>query len=137
MQNRTVKIYPNKKTQNQWVQHLFQLTGVYNWAIKKAQTTLDLNFSWKTNINLLKEKILRNYLLDQITDHSKRCELSSKAIAGAITDAVDAKSRFLNKQNKKPKLKSKRNKLNSIYFTGDCDIRISPPRHSIRQNTPM
>jgi transposase len=84
---------------------LWNLTGVYNWAIKKIEhdKTDDIYHSQMSFQNLL-------------ADHSKKLEIPSHVIQGTLRQAYDAWQRCFKKLSKKPHLKGMRNKLNSIPF---------------------
>jgi len=95
---------------HQWLWHL---TGVYNWAVKKIEHDAEdgIYYSQKTFQNLLAE-------------HSNRMEIPSHTLQGTLTQAYTAWQRCFKKQAKKPRLKGKRNKLNSIPFPDP----IKPPK---------
>lgn len=91
--------------------HLWHLTGVYNWAVKTTDLRKYLGLPY-SEFDLFK----------LISGHSKSVGISSRSICGAISTAHDAWQKCWSKQNKKPRLKSFRNKLNSILFSGDCKL---------------
>jgi hypothetical protein len=76
---RHVKLKVNKKLKKQLERHLWQLTGCYNWTIKTVELrkNLDKPYSEFDILNLL-------------TDHSKKCELSVRALQGTVHDAHGA-----------------------------------------------
>jgi putative transposase len=101
----TIKLRLNKKqeaTLNGW---LWNLTGVWNWAVKKMELNArdKIYFSGFDFINLL-------------ADHGKKLGIPSHTIQGVLSQAHTAWSRCFKKIGGKPKLKGKRNKLNSISF---------------------
>ncbi len=105
MITRDLKLKLNKKqetTLNEW---LWILTGVYNWGSRKIE--LDAQ-----------NKIFYSKLDFQnlLADHGKKIGLPSHTIQGILLQAYNAWSRCFKKLSKKPKLKSIRNKLNSIPF---------------------
>lgn len=91
-----------KNLLNQW---LFQLTGVYNWAIRKIELNASnkIYFSKFDFINLL-------------ANHSKKIGIPSHTIHGILYQAYNSWKRCFKKISGKPKFKSVRNKLNSIPF---------------------
>jgi putative transposase len=110
---RTLKLKLTRAQEAKLSQWLWHLTGVYNWAIKKIEhdakdgihhSSFDLN-------NL-------------IAHHSERLEIPSHTLQGMLTQAYTAWQRCFRKQAKKPRLKGKRNKLNSIPFPDP----IKPPK---------
>ena len=101
----TIKLRLNKKqeaTLNTW---LWNLTGVWNWAIKKIEHNAQdkIYFSAFDFANLL-------------ADHGKKLEIPSHTIQGVLSQAHTAWSRCFKKIGGKPRLKGQRNKLNSISF---------------------
>ena len=101
----TIKLRLNKKqeaTLNTW---LWNLTGVWNWAIKKIEHNAQdkIYFSAFDFVNLL-------------ADHGKKLGIPSHTIQGVLSQAYTAWSRCFKKIGGKPKLKGQRNKLNSVIF---------------------
>lgn len=102
---RMIKLIPAKKQEavlNQW---LWNLTGLYNFAIKRIG-------------NDAQDKIYHSGFDCQnwIADHSKRMEIPSHVMQAIIKQAYNAWRRCFKKVAQKPKLKGLRNKLNSIPF---------------------
>jgi transposase len=97
-----------KNLLNSW---LFHLTGVYNWGIRKIELNADnkIYFSKFDFGNLL-------------AGHSKRLGIPSHTIHGVLDQAYTAWEHCFKKISKKPKLKSVRNKLNSIPFPDQIPI---------------
>ena len=91
-----------KKLLNQW---LFNLTGVYNWAIRKIELNArnKIYFSKFDFVNLL-------------SNSSKNLGIPSHTVQGILDQAYTTWRRCFKKVSRKPKLKSIRNKLNSIPF---------------------
>jgi putative transposase len=87
---------------NEW---LMILTRVWNWAIRKIE--LDA----KDEIYYTKQQF-QNLL----ADHGKRLGIPSHTLQGILVIAWDAWERCFKKLAKKPRLKGKRNRLNSIPF---------------------
>jgi putative transposase len=84
---------------------LFQLTGVWNWAIRKIeQDAQDGIYS--------SQKAFHNLL----ADHGKKLGIPSHTLQGMLDTAWLAWQRCSKKLAKKPKLKGKRHRLNSIPF---------------------
>src|SRR5258705_5297306 len=84
---------------------LWNLTGVYNWAIRKIE--LDARYS-----------IYHSVLSFQnlLAGHSAKLAIPSHTLQGTISQAYTAWSRCFKKIARKPRLKGRRNKLNSIPF---------------------
>lgn len=120
MINYILKLYPTFKQTSLLESHLFFLTGVYNTSLKKLDSILDLNYSLTQKIYYLKSSQARYYLNMLFASNARKLTISSRAIQGMASQAVEAKTRFLEKQNRKTRLKSKRNKLSSFLFQGDC-----------------
>ncbi|MBI3622468.1 transposase [Candidatus Pacearchaeota archaeon] len=91
-----------ESTLNQWLRNL---TGVYNWAIRKIE--LDS-----------KNKIYYSKLSFQnlLANHGSKLNIPSHVIQGTLTQAHGSWARCFKKIAKMSRLKSIRNKLNSIPF---------------------
>jgi transposase len=102
---RTLKLKLTKAQEAKLSQWLWHLTGVYNWAIKKIERNAanKIYFSQKDFQNLL-------------SGHSRRMDVPSHISQGTLSQAYTAWQRCFKKLAKKPRLKGKRNKLNSIPF---------------------
>jgi transposase len=105
MLTRELKLKLNRtqeKTLNAW---LWNLTGVYNWAIRKIELNAKdkIYFSQFDFVNLL-------------SNHGKKLDIPSHTIQGVLSQAYIAWDRCFKKIGRKPHLKSVRNKLNSIPF---------------------
>lgn len=111
----TIKLRLNKKQETVLNGWLWNLTGVYNWAIKKIEYNAQnkIYFSGFDFVNLL-------------ADHGKKLGIPSHTIQGVLSQAYTAWSRCFKKIGGKPKLKGQRNKLNSILFPD--------PIHSPKEN---
>jgi len=105
MITRELKLQLNTKQKRQLNSWLFQLTGVYNWAIRKIELNAQnqIYFSKFDFINLL-------------AGHSKKLGVPSHTIQGTLDQAYLAWERCFKKLARNPKLKSVRNKLNSMPF---------------------
>jgi IS605 OrfB family transposase len=102
---RELKLRPNKKLEevvNTW---LFQLSGVYNWGIRKIeQDAMDnIYFSKMEFQNLL-------------SNHSNKVGIPSHTLQAVLVQAWDAWDKCFKKIRKKPRFKSVRNKTTSIPF---------------------
>lgn len=97
-----------EKTCNEW---LWNLTGVYNWAIRKIE--LDA-----------KDKIyFTNFKLHNLTSgNAKKIGLPAQTFNSIINQAYVAWKCCFRKISSKPKLKSNRRKLNSIPFPSPENI---------------
>jgi len=102
---RQLKLKLNKHQENQLNQWLWNLTGVYNWAIKKIENDAKdhIYYTPKGFQNLL-------------SNHSKTLDIPSHVLQGVLVQAYTAWQRCFKKVTKKPRLKGKRNKFNSIPF---------------------
>ena len=110
---RTLKLKLTKNQEAQLDQWLWNLTGLYNWAIKKIEHdahdgVYHSPFDFK---NLT-------------ANHSERMEIPSHIMRGTLIQAYDAWQRCFKKIAKKPHLKGRRNKLSSIPFIDP----IKPPK---------
>ena len=103
---RTLKLKLTKKQEEQLDQWLWNLTGLYNWAIKKIEHDAHDGIYHSP------------FDFQNLTaDHSKRMEIPSHVMRGILSQAHTAWQRCFKKIAKKPHLKSMRNKLSSISFT--------------------
>jgi transposase len=84
---------------------LWNLTGVWNWAIRKIELDArdSIYYSPKDFQNLL-------------AGHSDKMEIPSHTLQGVLSAAHTAWKRCFKKIAKKPRFKGQRNKLNSIPF---------------------
>lgn len=110
---RTLKLKLSKKQEVQLNQWLWNLTDVYNWAIRKIENDAKdkIYYSEKTFHNLL-------------AGHGKKIDIPSHTVQGILTRAHDAWTKCFKKIAKKPRLKGQRNKLCSIPFPDP----IKPPK---------
>jgi len=102
---RTLKLRLTKNQETQLETWICNLTGVYNWGLKKIEHNAKdkIFFSKFDFVNLL-------------ADHGKKLDIPSHTIQGTLQQVHNAWSRCFKKIAKKPKLKGFRNKLNSIPF---------------------
>jgi len=111
MITRELKLRLTTKQKNLLNQWLFNLTGVYNWAIRKIELNSDnrIYFTKFDFTNLL-------------ANHSKIIGIPSHTVHGILDQAYTAWQRCFKKISGKPKFKSIRNKLNSIPFPDPIPI---------------
>jgi len=105
MITRELKLKLNTKQEESLNEWLFILTGVYNWAIRK----IELNARDKIYFSRFDFK-------DALPSLSKKIKIPSHTINGILDRAYLAWKHCFKKIHGKPKLKSVRNKLNSIPF---------------------
>jgi putative transposase len=105
MIQRQLKLRLNVAQEAQLQTWLFQLTGVWNWAIRKIEQDGHdgIYYTPKAFHNLL-------------ADHGKKLGIPSHTLQGLLDTAYTAWQRCYKKLAKKPKLKGRRNKLTSIPF---------------------
>lgn len=102
---RELKLKLTKKQEKTLDDWLWNLTGVYNWGLRKIeQDAQDKIYYSKIKFQNL------------LADHGKKLGIPSHTIQGTLIQAWMAWSRCFKKLAKKPRLKSIRNKLNSITF---------------------
>ncbi len=117
---RTLKLKLTKKQESMLNGWLWNLTGLYNFAVKKID-------------NDAKDKIYHSCfdLNTLIVNHSSRMGIPSTVMRGVLAQAYIAWQRCFKKISKKPRLKGRRNKLNSIPFPDPIrlpkDNRVSVP----------
>jgi putative transposase len=104
-----------KSTLNRW---LWNLTGIYNWAIRKIKIDSENKIYYS-------QKEFQNILVG----HSFKLDIPSHVVQGTLNNVFISWKRCFKKQAKEPKLKGVRNKLNSIPFP---DPIKSPVRNKIR-----
>jgi transposase len=102
---RKLKLKLNKSQEQTLVSWLWNLTGVYNWGIRKIELDSQnkIYYSGFAFQNLL-------------SGHSDKLEIPSHVLQGTLNQAHNAWSRCFKKIAKKPRLKSIRNRFNSIPF---------------------
>jgi transposase len=100
-----VKLKLKKKQEIELLRWLFHLYKVWNWAIRKIEN--DGN-----------DKIFhrKNDFQNLLANHSRKLEVPSHSIQGILEMAWTSWQRCYKKVAKKPRLKGKRNRLNSIPF---------------------
>lgn len=97
---------------------LFRATGIYNWTLRKIEQDARGGKYWS-----------RYDLFYEVAGHSKKCDVPSKIIHGAIARAHQAWARCFDKLGKKPRLKSARNKMSGLDIPND--VKRSGDRISI------
>lgn len=105
MLTRDLKLKLTKEQENTLNTWLWNLTGVYNFAIRKIKLNAEnkIYFSKLDFQNLL-------------ANHSKTLNIPSHTIQATLLRAYDAWDKCFKKVRKEPKLKGIRNKLKSIPF---------------------
>ncbi len=105
MITREVKLKLTKKQENQLIKWIPILTSIYNWGIRKIELNAKngIYFSRFDFTNLL-------------AYHGKKLDIPSHTIEGILNQAYTSWKRCFKKISKQPRLKSIRNKLNSIPF---------------------
>lgn len=95
-------------TLNNWI---WNLSGVFNWGVRKIkQDYNDKIFYSKMDFQNL------------LSDHSQKLGIPSHTIQGILVQSWISWDRCFKKKSKEPKLKSIRNKLNSIPFPDPVPI---------------
>lgn len=87
---------------------LFLLTGVYNWALRKIEQDA------AQGIYYSKFDMMR-----LVVGHGKKIGVSQVVLKGVACDALSAWNRCFSKQCLKPRMKGRRNRLNSLPLV-DC-----------------
>jgi len=102
---RTLKLKLTRSQETQLEQWLWNLTGLWNWAIRKIE-------------NDARGKIYHSPFdfVNLIAGHSKRMGIPSHTMQGMLNQAHAAWRRCFSKLAGKPKLKGRRRRLNSIPF---------------------
>lgn len=109
-----LKLKLTKKQERDLERWLYHLAAVWNWAVRKIE--LDST-----------DKIYHSdfSLYGLLNGHSQKLNIPSQCLRGIAHAALNSWKSCFRKQNKKPKLKGVRNKLNSIPI---------PDRPKIRRN---
>ena len=112
---RTLKLKLTKKQETQLEQWLWNLTGLWNWAIKKIEHDAQ-------------DKIYHSEISfrNLTSGHSDRMEIPSHVMQGVLKQAHASWQRCFKKIGGKPHLKGKRNKMSSIPFSDP----IKPPNEN-------
>lgn len=100
-----LKLRPNTEQDATLAGWLWNLTGVWNWAVRKIELDAKdkIYYSQKSFHNLL-------------ADHGDKIGIPSHTLQGMLDQAHIAWVRCFKKIAKRPRLKGQRNKLNSIPF---------------------
>lgn len=105
MLDRHLKLKLTKVQETKVLEWLNNLTGVYNWGIRKVK------------LNALNKIYFSKYTFQNLlANHSRKLEIPSHTISGTLLQAFDAWKRFFTKVSGEPTLKGRRNKFNSIPF---------------------
>jgi transposase len=105
MIQRQLKLRLNTSQEDQLTTWLVQLTGVWNWAIRKIEQDANDGIYYT-------RKAFRNLL----ADHGKKLGVPSHTLQGMLDMAYTAWQRCFKRLAKKPRLKGQRNKLTSVPF---------------------
>lgn len=108
-----LKLRPTKAQERQFERWLWHLTGVYNWSVKKIEhAPISTYRSYYTFFRL-------------IVGHSRRMRIPLRVLRGAMLQAHGAWERCWRGLGRRPRLKGRRNRLNSIAFLDP----IKPPQN--------
>lgn len=100
-----LKLELTKAQESKLREWLFILTGVYNWAVRKIELDARDGIYYSSfQVNNL------------LVDHGAKIGVAGHTVQGVLCQAYDATSRYVKGLCGKPRLKSNRNKLNSIPF---------------------
>jgi len=102
---RTLKLRLSKSQEVQLEQWLWNLTGLYNWGLKKIEHDAQ-NKIFHSGFDFV----------NLVAGHSGRMEIPSHTMQGILSQVHVAWQRCFKKISKKPRLKGRRNRLNSIPF---------------------
>lgn len=102
---RQLKLKLTKAQERELERWLYHLTSVWNWAIRKIELDArdGIYYSRRNFKNLL-------------ANHGRKLAIPSHTLQGVLTGAHDAWSRCFERTKCKPRLKGRRNRLNSIPF---------------------
>ena len=110
---RQLKLKLSKTQKEELEKWLWNLTGVYNWAIRKiGMDARDKVYHTPFGFKGL------------LVGHSRKIGIPSSVLRGTLVQAYGSWQRCFKKLAKPPKLKGRRNKLNSIPFPDP----IKPPK---------
>lgn len=107
-----LKLKLSKRQERQLDRWLFHLTGVWNWAIRKIEQDAQGGLYYT-----------RLSFQDLLNGHSRKIGLPQDAICGTLWTAYSAWQRCFKHLARKPRLKGRRNRLNSIAFAHGTDIK--------------
>lgn len=102
---RELKLKLTKKQEQTFTTWIPILTSIYNWGVRK----IELNAKNKIYFSKFD-------FIDLLVNHSKQLDIPAHTIKGILSIVYISWGRCFKKISKKPKLKSVRNKLNSIPF---------------------
>ena len=104
-----LKLTPRQERQlDHWLRHL---TGVWNWAIRKIENDARGGVYY-----------LRLTFVNLLNGHGRKMEIPQDALYGTLGTAHTAWQRCFKKQAGRPRLKGRRNRLNSIAFAHGTNI---------------
>jgi putative transposase len=87
---------------NRWLRHL---TSVYNWAVRKIELGKDGGISYG-----------RSEFRNLLAGHSQKLGIPSHVLQGTLMTAYEAWGRCFQRLSRRPRLKGRRNRLNSVPF---------------------
>lgn len=123
MINCTLKLKPTARQERQLQRWLWHLTGVYNWAVRK----IELDARDKRYHSLFD-------LMAMLTGHGRKIGIHVQVLQVAAAGAHLAWRDCFTGLRRKPRLKSRRNKLNWMVFRDGKSIRIKGRRiHGLAQ----
>jgi putative transposase len=115
-----LKLKLNSKQERTLKTWLWHLASVHNWAIRKIEQDAKGGIYYS-----------RSVFQNLLAGHSDRLEIPSHTLQGQLCIAYDAWQRCFKRQAKRPRFKSKRNKLNSVSYPDPFrpvgDSRITVP----------
>src|SRR5689334_439832 len=99
-----LKLRPSQeRTLNRWLWHM---TGVHNWAVKKIERDAEAGIYH----SLYDLKAMLN-------GHSRRMGIPANVLQGGVVGPYRAWQACWSKRSSRPRLKGRRNRLNSILLT--------------------
>lgn len=90
---------------------LFQLTGAYNWALRKIEQDAAQRIFYS-----------KFDMVQLVGGHGKKIGVSQVLLRGAVCDAHDAWGRCFSKRCGRPKMKGRRNRLSSLALVNCCNL---------------
>lgn len=103
MIQRQLKLQLTKVQEDQCEEWFWQLTGVWNWAIRQIELDAKDGIYYS-----------RFDMMALVAGHSKKCGIPIHVLRGQVEVAWRAWDYYFQKLSKKPRLKGQRNRLSSI-----------------------
>jgi len=104
-----LKLTPRQERRlDRWLYHL---TAIWNWAIKRIERDAELGIYHHS---------LR--FRDLLNGHGRKLDISQDALCGTLWTAHTAWQRCFKRISRKPRLKGRRNRMNSIAFAHGTNI---------------